>query len=143
MTARKSEKPLPVEPVFPTLAEFENGTLDLGSFDHTAHLYIAWTLLEECPVLDAMQRFTRALRQVVRIHGIKGKYHETLSCFLIVIIAERKCRGAYQDFDGFANANSDLLTGSKALLHEYYSPLRLASPLAKRQFLLPDRVAAG
>ena len=143
MTAHRSEKPLQGEPIFATLAEFEDGILDIGSFDHTAHLYIAWTLLEECPVLEAMQRFTCALRQIVRIHGIKGKYHETLSCFLIVLIAERKSRGAYQDFDEFANANSDLLTGSKALLHEYYSPLRLASPLAKRQFLLPDRVTAS
>ena len=131
------------EQAFPRLAEFEDGSLDLGPFDHTAHVYVVWALLEECSVIDAIQRFTRGLRQIVRIHDIKGKYHETLSCFLILEIAERKSRGGYECWSEFAKANADLLTGCRALLHRHYSPLRLESPLARRQFLLPDRTFAS
>ena len=46
---------------YPSLAEFENGDLDPNTFTHAAHVYVTWQLLDECALLDAIQRFAAAL----------------------------------------------------------------------------------
>ena len=130
--------------LFPSIADFENGTLDAAAFDHAAHVYVAWQLLNECSLADAIHRFTGGLRRLTVALGITDKYHETISWFFIVLIAERKSMAAdAQGFSQFAADNADLLTHSKQLLANHYSTDRLWSPLARQQFLLPDKVVAG
>jgi hypothetical protein len=63
---------------FPGVDEFESGTVNPESFDHEAHVYIAWKLLEEDALSAATLRFTAALRKLTEKHGIQGKYHETI-----------------------------------------------------------------
>jgi hypothetical protein len=125
---------------FPGLDEFEAGTLDPEAFDHEAHVYIAWKLLQENTLSVATHRFTTALQKLTRKLGIEGKYHETISWFYMVLIAERRSQQGRPDWSSFARANPDLLSDAKKLLEHYYSSERLWSSLAKQQFLLPDRV---
>ena len=40
-----------------TIEAFEAGQIDADSFDHEAHVYLAWLYLERLPVLDAVQRY--------------------------------------------------------------------------------------
>jgi hypothetical protein len=125
--------------VFPTIDSFENGTLDIGAFDHEAHVYIAWKLLEEDSFSAATLRFTSALQRLTRALGAEGKYHETISWFYMALIAERRSRRQSSGWSAFSGANPDLLSAPSALLEKHYSQERLWSDLAKRQFLLPDR----
>lgn len=121
------------------LEEFESATLDPEAFDHRAHVFVAWSLLEQAELPEATQRFTDALKRLTRRHGIEGKYHETISCFYMALIAERKAFQDQMDWNSFCSANPDLLINSGELLSRYYSTERLQSSLARRQFLLPDR----
>ena len=121
------------------LEEFESARLDPETFDHRAHVFVAWSLLEQAELPEATQRFTTALKRLTRRHGIEGKYHETISCFYMALIAERKAHQAREDWSSFSRANPDLLMKAGELLNSYYSTERLHSPLARRQFLLPDR----
>jgi hypothetical protein len=125
--------------IFPSVDEFESGTLDPEAFDHEAHVYIAWRLLQENTFSVASHRFTSALRKLTRKLGIEGKYHETISWFYMVLIAERRSQQKRTDWNSFAEANPDLVSDAMKLLARYYSSERLWSSLAKRQFLLPDR----
>ncbi len=127
---------------FPTVAEFERGELDPEAFVHEAHVYVAWELINQCPLTEAIQRFTQALRRLTTAIGQEAKYHETITWFFMLRTAERREALGATDWDTFAAANSDLLTDSKAMLARHYSAERLWSPLARRQFLLPD-LAAG
>ena len=120
------------------LEEFESATLDPEAFDHPAHVFVAWRLLEQGDLPEATQRFTSALKRLTRRHGIEGKYHETISCFYMALIAERRALQGRQDWPSFSDANPDLLMRAGKLLESYYSTERLQSPLARRQFLLPD-----
>jgi hypothetical protein len=125
---------------FPSVDEFETGTLDPEAFDHEAHVYIAWKLLQEDTLSAACHRFTVALRRLTLSLGIEGKYHETISWFYMALIAERRARQTQTDWSSFAAANPDLISNARELLERHYSAERLWSSLAKQQFLLPDRV---
>jgi hypothetical protein len=123
---------------YPDVREFEAGRLDPEAFDHQAHVYIAWKLLEVDTQQAATRRFTSALQQWTRKLGIEGKYHVTISCFFMALIAERRAQQTRSDWETFAGTNPDLLSNAKALLERHYSAARLYSPLARKQFLLPD-----
>ena len=127
---------------FPGLREFESGTLDPEAFDHEAHVYIAWRLLGEDSFAAATQRFTHALKRLTRALGIEGKYHETITWFFMALIAERQAGHPEAGWGAFYRDNRDLVSEPGRLLARYYSPGRLGSDLAKRQFLLPDRAGA-
>lgn len=124
---------------FPGLREFEDGTLDPSAFDHEAHVYIAWALLEEDGPAGATLRYSAALRSLTRSLGIGDKYHETITWFFMALIAERRAAREGAGWPEFRDANPDLFTEPGRLLERFYSPARLGSSLAKRQFLLPDR----
>ena len=128
--------------LYPTLQAFEDLSLDVESFDHEAHVHVAWLLLNEVPVLEALARYTDALRRLTASLGIPGKYHETLTGALILAIAERMHGSGDESWDDFAARNADIIENSKDLLFEHYSEERLFSPLARAQFVLPDKSAA-
>ena len=44
---------------------FERGEIDLESFDHEAHLHLAWLYLEQFPLPEALERFDAALRRLI------------------------------------------------------------------------------
>ena len=128
---------------YPTSEAYEKGTLDIGDFDHEAHVFVAWKLLEEDAFSTATLRFTSALKRLTRALGAEGKYHETISWFYMSLIAERRSRQPSPGWSAFAEANPELLSAPAVLLENHYSKERLWSGLAKQQFLLPDRHPNG
>ncbi len=124
-----------------TIEAFETGRIDVDSFDHEAHVYVAWSYLERMPVMDALQRYSDGLRRLTRALGIPGKYHETITCFYMFVIAERR-DASPGDWESFKRRNEDLLArGDASVLHRFYSREVLASERARETFVLPDRIA--
>ena len=121
-----------------TLADFEAGRVDGASFDHAAHVRVAWQLLAEAPLQEAIARYTAALRRLTEKLGVPGKYHETITWFFLLLVAERRGCCPTADWTGFAAANPDVTRNPAAMLAKYYSPARLASEVARSTFLLPD-----
>jgi hypothetical protein len=125
-----------------TLESFENGTIDVEAFDHDAHIYVAWLYLECCPVLEAAQRYSDALRRLTTKLGIPGKYHETITWFFMFLIDERRRQLEAGDWYGFRRSNEDLFArGEQSVLHRYYHGETLGSDRARQSFVLPDRLA--
>lgn len=120
------------------VAEFENAEFDVSEFNHEAHVYVAWSLLHDCPLTDAIQRYTRALQKITRRIGQPGKYHETVSWFFLIIIAERRTGNAECDWSEFKRRNPDILEHAGDLIGKYYSAQLLQSETARKLFVLPD-----
>jgi hypothetical protein len=85
-------------------------------------------------------RFTSALRALTAQLGVPQKYHETISWFFIIVIADRLARSASRNWEGFRRENRDLVENSSVLLKQHYSPDRLNSTDARQRFVLPDLI---
>ena len=126
----------------PAIADFEAGAIDARLFDHRAHLHVGWCYLRQYPLAEAIARFTAALRSLTLRLGAEAKYHETVSWFFMIVIAERMADAPAGDWEAFRDANRDLFGNAGDLLHRHYSTACLASARARRHFVLPDRTAA-
>lgn len=139
MSAAIAEQLAPV--YLPDVSAFEAGTIDAERFDHRAHLHVGWCYLRQYPLAEAIVRFTSALRALTVRLGAEGKYHETISWFFLILIAERMAEVSVGDWEAFRKANRDLFGNAGELLRRHYSPERLASERARERFVLPDRAA--
>jgi len=123
------------------MAEFEKCTLPNGSFHHADHVKMAFLYLQEYPPLEALSRFSSALKRFAAAQGKPELYNETITWGFILLIRERMARASStQSWAEFSVSNADLLHWQNNVLKKYYFPETLSSELAKRVFLFPDRV---
>jgi hypothetical protein len=117
---------------------FEAGEIDPATFSHEAHVHVAWCYLQAYPLAEAIAKFTAALRSWTERLGAARKYHETISWFFMIAIADRGAAGC--DWETFRAQNGDLIENGTALLRQHYSESCLSSERAKHHFALPDRI---
>lgn len=121
---------------------FEDCTLPNSEFHHQDHVRLAWLYLREHPPLQALTRFSEGLKRFAAANGHDGLYHETITWAYLLLIRERAARGVSgETFEEFAARNPDLLTWRPSILASYYREETLASELARRVFVMPDRNA--
>ncbi len=123
-----------------SIDSFEGGTIDPELFDHEAHVFIAWSYLQQCDLKESIDRFCAALRRLTRKLGIESKYHETLSWFFMILIAERRSESGSNVWQSFKRDNPDLFAKHPSIVRAYYSEERLGSTIARTQFVMPDRL---
>lgn len=120
---------------------FEAATLPDGAFHHRDHVRTAWIYLQRFPPAAALDRFARGLRRFAAEKGKPGLYHETITWAYLLLIRERMERdGSEGSFDEFAARHPDLLAWNPSILDSYYRNETLWSDLARRVFVMPDRV---
>jgi len=123
---------------------FESCSLRPDLFHHRDHVRLAWIYLKEDPVLQALARFSIGLQRYATSLGKTELYHQTITWAFLLLIHERMARGGEAaTFEEFAKANPDLLAWSPSVLSAYYREETLASPLARRTFLMPDRLQSA
>ena len=123
-----------------TIDAFERGDIDAEGFGHEAHVYAAWLYVNRFPAPLAVERFTAALRRLTTKLGAPDKYHDTVTRFYMLIIAERS--DGVSCWQSFREQNPDLFDRHNNVIYRYYSRERLGSDTARQQFLLPDQIAA-
>jgi hypothetical protein len=119
---------------------FENDAYPEASFHHGDHVRLAFAYLCEYPVLEALQKFSSALKRFASARGKTQLYHETITCAYFFLIRERMARCEGAGWEEFAERNLDLLIGKNGILSRYYGEATLTSDLARRVFVLPDRM---
>jgi hypothetical protein len=127
----------------PTLAAFESLAFEVDAFDHEAHVYVAWLYVRDFELPDAISRYCDTLRRLTSMIGIPGKYHETITWFFMILVAERVRRDPARSWEAFRQSNPDLFRQRPGIIRHYYSDERLGSQEARRHFLLPDIRTAG
>ena len=113
-----------------------------GDFPHRAHLRVARLYLSQLPLGEAIERFGADLRRFARAKGAATKYHQTITVAFLLLMRARLAGSppAGESFDAFLARNPDL--ASAGCLKAFYSEAALASDLARRDFLFPDRLAS-
>ena len=122
----------------PEIEAFEALRFDVGSFNHEAHVCVAWRYLQQYDLLESINRYRRTLKQLTRRIGVPEKYNETITWFFVIAIAERLTPETTEDWDAFKATNPELFTSKPGLIRKFYSASRLGSEAAKIRFLLPD-----
>jgi hypothetical protein len=101
---------------------------------------VAFSYVSEFPMLEALAKFSAALKRFAISKGKPNLYHETITWAYLFLIGERIARaGTAQSWEEFAERNQDLLVWKSGSLECYYSKPTLESDLARKQFVLPDR----
>ncbi len=123
-----------------SIEAFEDGSVDPAQFDHEAHIYVGWSYLQLYELQEAIDRFSAALRRLTKKLGIETKYHETITWFFMILIADRRSTSESNNWQVFRQCNADLFAKRPSIVSQYYSDERLGTLLARTQFVLPDRV---
>jgi hypothetical protein len=120
-------------------SEFEQGRAP-GDFHHTDHVRVAFAYVSRFPFLEAVERFSAALKRFAVSRGKPNLYHETITWAYLFLIRERIVRsGRRPSWEEFEERNPDLLIWKGGVLGSLYRPETLESELARRIFVLPDR----
>ena len=122
------------------IKQFEDGTTPLGAFHHADHVRLAFEYLCRYSVLEALQRFSDALKRFAAAQGKPQLYHETITWAYLLLIRERIARASCtQTWEEFAKHNPDLLIWKGGVLATLYRQETLDSDLARHTFVLPDQ----
>jgi hypothetical protein len=119
------------------LALVEGAEVAPQEFDHAAHVRAAFLLLrDEDAFAPALQRMSNALKGITVKAGVPEKYHETITVAFMALVHEKMATTpGTENWPDFATRNRELLETNP--LKAFYSREQLASPLARRVFILP------
>ena len=119
---------------------FEDGTLPAASFHHRDHVRLAWLYLKREPPITALTRFAEGLKRFAARNDKPGLYHETITWAFLFLIRERMEREPDANWEEFAAGNPDLFQWKPSILDVYYRKETLGSDLARKVFVMPDRI---
>lgn len=122
----------------PSIEQFEALEVVPGEFDHEAHIYVAWSYLKRFDLLASIDRYRSVLKRLTRKFGVPDKYHETITWFFLIGVAERATGEAALDWHSFKAQNADLFVRNPSVIRRFYSDTRLNSDAARKTFVLPD-----
>ena len=114
------------------IRRFEGDLVPEDSFHHADHVRLAFAYLSHYPPLQALEKFSAALKRFATGRGKSQLYHETITHAYFFLIRERMARASAAEWDEFSRHNQDLLS-------RYYQPATLQSVLARTVFLFPDK----
>ena len=121
------------------IEEFEQGRAPAG-FHHSDHVRVAFAYVAQYPFLEAVARFSAALKRFAAAQGKPQLYHETITWAYLILIRERRARaGRVHTWEEFAERNADLLIWKGGVLKTLYRQETLDSELARHIFVLPDQ----
>jgi hypothetical protein len=126
------------------IRRFESDLVPEDSFHHADHVRLAFAYLSQSqfPPLQALERFSAALKRFAAARGKAQLYHETITHAYFFLIRERMARSPVTDWDEFSQRNPDLLIWKDGILTQYYEPATLQSELARTVFVFPDKAPA-
>jgi len=118
---------------------FEQDLAPEAPFRHADHVRLAFAYLSLYPALQALERFSKALKRFATARGKTQLYNETITFAYFVLIRERMARAENMNWERFERENPDLLNWKDGILGRYYTDATLKSDLARRVFVLPDK----
>ena len=119
-------------------ADFEAGVVACESFNHRAHVRLAYTYLAESDTAAAAAKMHKALVGFLQHHGIPAsRYHETLTrAWILAVRHFMESSSSSASADAFISHNPALLDSKIMLTH--YSADLLFSEEARAQFVEPN-----
>ena len=103
-----------------SIEDFEQGDIDPDQFDHEAHVFVGWSYLQQYEPEDSIARFSEALRRLTKKLGNEWKYHETITWFFMILIAERRAKLESHDWHTFKRRNADLFATQPTIINALF-----------------------
>lgn len=125
----------------PLVVAFERCELLPEQFRHREHLFVAFCLLRELSLEQAIARYAAGIRRLAAHFGAPQKYHATITWVYLVALDAAMREHPELDFDGLLERRPDLR--SRDLPARWYDADELASPEARVRFVLPRRALAA
>ena len=122
------------------LDKFLDTSLPTEEFHHAQHVNVAWLFVRKYGMPAALAEFSSGLKRFADAKGATGLYHETITWAFLLLIAERQARAPAETWEAFDAANPDLRVWKPSILERYYSKELLSSELARKTFVMPDKV---
>ena len=122
------------------IRHFEADAFPGDGFHHADHVRLAFAYLCGYPALEALARFSVALKRFAAARGKPDLYNETITHAYFFLIRERMARLPGCEWEQFADRNPDLLTWKNGILGRYYRESTLQSEFARAVFVFPDKV---
>lgn len=107
-------------------------------FDHQAHIRLAWILIAQNGIEEAIKKVSELLREYVIALGAQDKYHHTLTVAAVKTVYHFYQKSTTTSFQSFIAEYPQLLSDFRALLDFHYSKDILFSEVAKEIYLAPD-----
>lgn len=120
------------------LDEFMTGRLAPEQFGHREHVAVAYELLDRYPFEDALDHFSRGASDLARRAGAPEKFHMTVTCALMLMIADDCKHGKGPSCGEYIESGPAVLRDAMGALGRHYSPERLWSETARRSWIEPD-----
>ncbi len=121
------------------IRQFEESEMRAETFHHADHVRLGFEYLCRYPALEALKRFSEALRRFTAAQGKAQRYHETITWAYLLLIRERVARaGMVLSWEELAQRNPDLLQWKEGVLSALYRRETLDSELARHVFVMPD-----
>src|ERR1700733_5282898 len=99
---------------------FERDKIGQEAFHHADHVRLAFEYLREYSVLEALSRFSRALKRFAEARGKTQLYNETITFAYFFLIHERMAQAQGANWEDFARSNADLLISKNGILKRHY-----------------------
>jgi GNAT superfamily N-acetyltransferase len=120
------------------LREFEECSLSEPKWTHLAHVRVAWLYLTQYASPGALARIRAGIvRFNTEVLDRRQEYHETVTVAFARIISDRMMPG--EAWAEYVQRIDDILNASSPILENYYSPERLGSVQARKEFVEADR----
>ena len=124
------------------IRSFETGTIAAKDFHHREHIKVVWLYLQRFSVLETLAKFSEGLKRFASANGKANLYHETITWAYVFLIHERiSRRHGEQTWQEFIDSNADLFDWKVSILLSYYEEVTLRSDLARKTFILPDKIS--
>jgi hypothetical protein len=118
--------------------QFKDCTLDAATFNHKAHLRLAWIHIKKYGEAQAIKNIGEHLIAFTQSLGAEDKYNKTLTIAAIKAVHHFMNRSTDDTFDGFINRFPQLKTNFRELMAAHYSIDIFAVAIAKKQYMEPD-----
>jgi hypothetical protein len=103
---------------------------------------LAWAYLSDLDLFQGLDKYRGGLKALAEHHGAPKKYHETVTCGMMVLVHERMLtRPGDGSWESFVEANPDLLRWLDGAFFDHYPQAVLRSDLARTTFVLPHSPA--
>lgn len=120
------------------LRSFEACTLDPELFGHLEHVRLAWFILGQHSLPQALARYEAGLRAYTQHLGQPEILHITVTVAFLLILAERRALLAPEyGWEDFRRANPEVFQAG--FLERFYQGETLRSSRARQGFVWPDR----
>ena len=107
-------------------------------FNHLGHLRLTWLYLQRLPTDIASEKVCQTISNYARYLNAPQKFHLTLTCTLVQIIAERMQHSHHDNWHAFYRDNNDLLENTIELVQQCFSIDIFKSDVARTQLIEAD-----